>query len=455
MLFLLTILSGVAQGAPDSPPETALADYVAQPDSTYEWHVQARYFEQGAEIVELSLQSQTWRGIPWKHRLYVIKPESGGTEARQGLLIVGGGRWRERDGSDTRDQLPEDAEVFIGIANRLDTIVAVLGQVPFQPMFDLTEDKLIAFTFEQYLLSGDAEWPLLLPMVKSAVRAMDTTQAFVSEEWSIALEEFTVVGGSKRGWTTWLTGVVDSRATILVPLVIDALNFAKHMPYQTAIWGAPSEELAPYSELGLLDILGSEEGAALRTIVDPYSYRDRLTQLKLVVASTNDTYFPLDAMNLYWNDLPPPKYPLYLPNEGHSIENLGRVLAALNAVHRSVDIEAELPSLAWQFEKHETALRLCLRADPAPAAVAAWTAEAADADFREAEFAATSVAVRDGVYIFDLALPLQGFKAVFAESAFDSGGVPYSLSTNVRIVDPRGEAPTEATAIAGESGVCP
>ena len=63
IFFLLTSLIGVACGAPDSPPETALADYVAQPDSTFEWRVQARYSEPRAEIVRLYLQSQTWYSL--------------------------------------------------------------------------------------------------------------------------------------------------------------------------------------------------------------------------------------------------------------------------------------------------------------------------------------------------------------------------------------------------------
>lgn len=39
------------------------------------------------------------------------------------------------------------------------------------------EDEIIAATFAKYMQTEDPTWPLLLPMVKSAVRGMDATTA--------------------------------------------------------------------------------------------------------------------------------------------------------------------------------------------------------------------------------------------------------------------------------------
>src|SRR5207245_10304367 len=63
-------------------------------------------------------------------------------------------------------------------------------------------------------------------MVKSAVRAMDTGTALLAsaQGGKTAVNNFVVAGGSKRGWTTWLTGAADPRVVAIIPLVIDVVN---------------------------------------------------------------------------------------------------------------------------------------------------------------------------------------------------------------------------------------
>ncbi len=455
-LFLWLTLSAVAgNGAPRVSPHEALADYVAKADASYAWHVVARYSPPGADVVVLRLVSQTWKGIVWKHQLYVIKPRNVAADTRQGLFVVSGGRWRESYEAEPPAALPDDAKVFIEMAHRLGSVVAVLSQVPFQPMFDLREDDLIAYTFDRYLATGDTEWPLLLPMVKSVSRGMDATQAFMQQEWHAAPQRFTVLGGSKRGWTTWLAGAVEPRAAALVPAVIDALNFAEHMPYQSTVWGAPSPALEPYTKRNLVQVLGSRQGRDLREIVDPWTYRKQLTQPKLIVVATNDPYFPVDALNLYWKGLPPPKYILYVPNQGHGLDDLGRVIATLAAVHRSSADGAALPQMHWEFQIHDHALRLCMRASPLPSDVVAWHARSPNAGFVEATFEPQPVTATDGTFVYELQWPTTGYGALFAEAAFGEGAARYTLSTNLRVTDSTGRAPSPLTAIPGERGVCP
>ena len=431
LVALVGVHAAVAQTAPGTAVD-ALATYVAKPDAAFEWHVQKRYSNPDASVIELHLESQRWQGEPWKHQLLLIRPKRVADE-RRAVVIVGGGRWRdEYEAATGEEPLPEDASLFIAIAKVLKTSVVVLGQVPYQPLFGMTEDRLIAHTFERYLTTGDPEWPLLLPMVKSVVRAFDASSAASEREWGAPLERFTVIGGSKRGWTTWLTAAVDRRVTAIAPIVIDALNMERHFPHQTEAWGAPSASIQPYTDLGLDRILASPEGADLRQIVDPYSYRDTLTLPKLVILATNDQYFPLDSANLYFAGLREPKYLLYLPNEPHSVKHYGIVVRGLRALHEASGGGEPLPRVEWEYHTADDGLRLCIEAEGARA-LHIWRADSTDRDFRDEQWQDV-VETRRSRGRFVLERPADGYTAVFGEMRFGAALKAFSLSTGLSVL---------------------
>jgi PhoPQ-activated pathogenicity-related protein len=444
----------VVHPAPAQQPATAdaLAAYVAKPDDTYAWRVQRELSHSAAEIVELRLASQTWQDTLWRHQLLVIRPKRMADE-RHAVFIVGGGRWNDSYDNPSPDaEFPEDGELFVAIARVLRSPVVVLGQVPFQPLFDLSEDRLIAHTFERYLATGDAEWPLLLPMVKSVVRGFDAASEASQAAGHPPLERFTLIGGSKRGWTTWLTAAVDERVTALAPIVIDALNMREHFPHQIEAWGVPSEEISPYTDLGLDKVLASDAGAALRRIVDPYEYRARIRQPKLVILATNDAYFPLDSANLYWDALQGPKYLLYLPNEPHGVRRYGPVVRGVRALHAAAEGDAAMPALDWEYLWSDKGLSLCVRADPAPRAWTVWEARAPDRDFRSAEWRPLPLERGAGVRL-ERERPAAGYLALFGSAEFGRGRRAFTLSTNLAVLPAVGE-PSYGTAPEGRAGLC-
>jgi len=90
-----------------------------------------------------------------------------------------------------------------------------------------SEDAIIAYTFDKFLKTQDPTWPLLLPMVKSAVRAMDTPRtSYQDHRRQGPDQDFVVTGGSKRGWI-----LADRRCRQARPghrpIVIDVLNMAQ------------------------------------------------------------------------------------------------------------------------------------------------------------------------------------------------------------------------------------
>jgi PhoPQ-activated pathogenicity-related protein len=440
-----------AGAAEATPAEAALREYVARPDTSYRWEKKREGTVLTATYSELRLTSQTWRGTAWKHQLYVIKPASATPDTNKAFLFIGGGSWKpELDEAGKDAKLPREADLLALVAEQVKTPVAILLQVPHQPLFDgKTEDAIIAHTFQEYMKSHDPEWPLLLPMVKSAARAMDAIQEFAKQEWALGIESFTVSGGSKRGWTTWLTGAVDRRAVAIAPIVIDVLNMGPQMRHQVDTWGEPSAMIQDYTRLGLDKMFDTPNGRNLLRIVDPYSYRESLTQPKLIILGTNDSYWPLDACNLYWDSLPGQKHLLYVPNNGHGVRDVPRLVGSLSALHHQAVTGKALPKLSWGFEKRADGLVLRVKSETPPRRVSAWTTAAATRDFRQSLWK-SDAADKDGdSYVCRVPLPTDGFAALFGELEFNGpNDVPFYLSTNVRIV---GDKP-EAAPSAGKTG---
>jgi PhoPQ-activated pathogenicity-related protein len=222
-------------------------------------------------------------------------------------------------------------------------------------------------------------------------------------------------------------------------MVIDMLNMSTQLDHQKTVWGGYSEQIHDYTERDLPSRLNTDAGRVLRNIVDPYHYLSSLSQPKLIILGTNDHYWPLDALNLYWSDLVGPKYILYLPNNLHKLKDYRRIIAGLNALHQHAARDRPLPALEWRFEETRGRLLLSITSDRRPDQVQVWTARAPTRDFRESKWRSRRIGrSTDGQYHYRLRLPGKGYAAIFGEAKFGRGRKRFSLSTNVRIVDANG-----------------
>jgi PhoPQ-activated pathogenicity-related protein len=270
---------------------------------------------------------------------------------------------------------------------------------------------------------------------------MDAVQDIARQRWGASLDSFTVSGASKRGWTTWLTAATDPRVMAVAPMVIDVLNMGAQMDHQRETWGDVSDQIRDYSALDIPARLRTPQGAALLSIVDPYSYRERLTQQKLILLSTNDRYWPLDALKLYWPGLPDPKHVLYVPNQGHGLHDLDRVIGSVSALHRYAAAGKPLPTTSWSFSSPPSTLRVHVEADRPVQGVRIWSAYSPTLDFRSAHWTSSACRkVRDG-YACSAARISGRYTAVFAETSFrDKGSPTFSTTTTVCIARPTGSA---------------
>jgi len=378
-------------------------------------------------VWQIELTSQKWQGIVWKHALNLHEPKEL-KYPRHVLLFITGGSSDRRPGEDS-------VRLGLRLAELTGARVAILHQVPNQPLLgNRKEDDLISETWLRFLQTGDKDWPLLFPMVKSAVRAMDALQAAAKAEWSGSIEGFVVTGASKRGWTSWLTAAADKRVVAVAPMVIDVLNFQAQMKYQLETWGRYSEQIGDYTIKDLV-----KEGPEtpretdLRRMMDPYTYRSRLSVPKLLIHGTNDRYWTVDATRWYWDDLVGPKYVLKLPNAGHGLDP-GRELAlsTLAVFFQHAAGGTPLPRLTWTHADGGQDLALEVTSSPKPKSARLWFARSDSKDFRDSKWHSQPLEENGTGYLGKLSKPASGHVALFGELQFNLGGLPYSLTTLVQ-----------------------
>ncbi|MFW6061115.1 MAG: PhoPQ-activated pathogenicity-related family protein [Phycisphaeraceae bacterium] len=434
-LFLLVLASFPAAAHADE--DATLADYVQRADGSYAVELVGETELGPVTVYTVELTSQTWQGRPWKHWLSIIVPEQLRHDA-EALLVIAGGR----NGQDAPDLDRMEARLVANIAGRLGAPAAVLQQVPNQPLFDgRREDELIAYTFDRFLdgeptTDAAQPWPALLPMVKSAVRAMDGVRDVLHEQRGLEIERFIVAGGSKRGWTTYLTAAIDRRVKAMAPLVFDILDMPAQIEHQRRSFGDVSEMIRPYTDHEVIQRMDTPRGRALRRIVDPFHYRQRFVMPKLIVLGTNDPYWTVDAPRFYLDHLPAPTYLHYVPNAGHGLgpEAIPTLMAFLHATFN----DQSLPMLDWRHPEDDAAA-LHVQWDRAPGRATLYQARSDDRDFRDAEWTATRLDGEADRRTAEIRIdpPEQGWLAYFIQVEFDptdTTTVPYALSTPVTVL---------------------
>ena len=422
---------------------TPLDDYIAKPDPSYTYSVVQTIDNPLGKIYILDMKSQTWRSEKevnrtlWQHWVSIYVPTE--VTSSTALLFINGG-------SNRNTKPPNPDGMLAQIAVQSKTVLVDLKQVPNEPLTfaddpgnERSEDAIIAYTFDKFLKTQDPTWPLLLPMVKSAVRAMDTAQDHVKKvtDGKVQIKDFVVTGGSKRGWTTWLTGAVDKRVRAIVPIVIDVLNMGPQMQHHFAAYGFYSQAIGDYEQMKVLNRMDSQGGSNIRNFVDPYEYRTRYTMPKFLINSSGDQFFPCDSAQFYFKDLPGEKYLLYCANTDHGLNGSGAEKALL-AWYTAVLAGKERPQFSWDVagEGH-----MVVTAKTRPTQVMLWTATNPDAhDFRlekigKAWTSSPLTGNDKGVYDATVKAPAKGWSAYFVELQFDSGTPqPFRFSTEVRVV---------------------
>lgn len=417
-------------------PSTALESYLHNDDKSFKWEVKDTHSFGDITAHEVLLTSQTWRNHVWKHQLTVLVPKEINTDGA--LLFITGGsvkngepNWNGHD--DTFNK------AISALASKNKAVVAVLRQTPNQPLYgDLKEDALISYTLHQFKKDGDYTWPLLFPMVKSAVRAMDAVQELGKQTLHKDINRFVVSGASKRGWTTWLTGASDKRAVAIAPMVIDVLNMPVNLDYQMKSWNKYSVEIDDYVKLGIPQTVHSEGGNAITEMIDPYSYRKKLTMPKMLFMGTNDPYWTVDAIKNYIGDIPGDNYVHYVPNVGHDLGDKRQALEALNAFFGSTLTKQPYPACKWNVTSTKKGLDIAINATSDKLEdVTVWSANSTDMIFQDEKWEGKSLGIKNkNKFTVTEAFPASGYRAFYVDLKYKSPtGGTYTESTRMFMTD--------------------
>src|SRR5439155_14712770 len=124
-------------------------------------------------------------------------------------------------------------------------------------------------------------------------------------------------------------------------------------------------------------------------------YRETLARpAKLLVNGSNDPYWELDAVNVYWSELGGAKSLLAVPNAGHDAGSDSRVPPTLAAFVARIAEGRPMPNLHW-VDSSEPAVA-AVDSDEEPTAVRLWCAVSHTRDFSRAS-CARRTAARHGV----------------------------------------------------------
>lgn len=409
-----------------------LFNYVKKQDASFSWKLNEKIEVPDGTVYDLHLVSQTWQGIRWEHSLQVYLPK--GVKPGSKMLL-----WNQGGA-------PNPVTMLFGmeLAKKTGAPVALLFGIPNQPLLGgKREDALIAETFVRYLETKDESWPLLFPMVKSLVKAMDALQEFAQKEWGVRIEGFIVSGASKRGWTSWLTAAADVRVVAIAPLVIDTLNMPEQLVHQLKSYGKYSDQIKDYVERGLAPPPDTPDARRLWGWVDPWNHRERIKVPTMIINGANDPYWTVDSLNLYWDGLKNDKWVLYVPNAGHNLQQVqaggkkdrDRAINTLIAFSKHIVKDNPMPKIEWRHDDVGGKARLTVSADPRPFGGRLWVAEAPTRDFRQSIWREQATDVKEGRIVATVAAPQTGYTAFFGELDFEIDGLRHQLSTQVRVLE--------------------
>ncbi len=371
-----------------------------------------------------ALTSQVWQGITWKHELTVYDPREASHADAMLLFITGGDHQSKQNDNDHK-------QGFM-LAQLCGARVAVLRQVPNQPLLgEKTEDELIAETFVRYLQTKDENWPLLFPMTKSAVRAMDALQALTKEKgrpvrairrdgWLEArLDDLVDRRGRRPGRRDRPDGHRHAQHGQAGPEPAQGLGQVQRTDRRLRPARADGKDRDARGNQAVengrpLHLPGPADQAQAARSTAPTTATGRSTRWTFTGANSRDRNI--------WSSCPMPAMAWTRTATGPWAA-WGRSFATSSPI-------VPCQVLTWNLARGAGGeSTLTIHASPAPVAARIWTARSESRDFRESRWESAPLKPAEKITRYVPKTP-SGNLALFGELEYKIDGIPYHLTTS-------------------------
>lgn len=370
----------------------------------------------------------------WKHEIDIFMPKEKLNTDTAALYITGGY---------INSKLPRKNTPDVLISRLIQhNIVIVLKDVPNQYLTindkKVKEDGIIAFTWNRFIHNPKLSYyPLHIPMAIAAQQAMTVAQNILQQH-HVSIKHFVVLGISKRGWTAWMTGLLDHRVIAIIPIVVDVLNLKKQIPHIYKVYAQHwpialhdyylqhiTEYINPNNLLysNYLKLLQLEDPFTYFSVA---SYQKNLAKVsKYIVNASGDDFFPPDSSQYYYPTLPGNNLLFYLPNSGHYIEcsqSIAQLASSLSAFYKRIIFHQALPIITWG---KNNAGELLIQYSENPSKIILWSAEnPITRDFRYScaiHYRSTNIKINKQETKLSIPIPKKGWNAVYIELVFPDG----------------------------------
>jgi PhoPQ-activated pathogenicity-related protein len=172
-------------------------------------------------------------------------------------------------------------------------------------------------------------------------------------------------------------------------------------------------------------------------MIDPYSYKEKLTVPKMIFVGTNDPYWTADAIKHYFDQIPGKNLIHYVPNAGHDLAGGKQALEGLSAFFGLTLQNKEYPVSTWAVNKTTEGFELSVQANPNDLVEAAiWATTSADRDFRNNLWLTRRVKYEGSTVKYTIPFVKKGYQAFYMDLKYkDPNGGTYTVSTRLFTTD--------------------